>query len=247
MKVKLLSALILFTSQFSFSQTIKGKVVFNNYAIPKVEVVNSSTKTLAVSDANGEFSIIAKANDILVFVSKEHELKKITLTPETISNTPLIVELSLNAEELNEVLITNTPAITLSAAPEVEQVQRDEIAADRADKILKPLMIDDLNINKGLNIMRIGGFVASLLKKEKEEVKKAVPEIEFSTLAKNSYDQKFYLKTLKLQADEIELFLQFCEADPKSKIVAANNNTLSTMDFLFSKITEFKKFAASKK
>jgi hypothetical protein len=35
-------------------------VVFNNYAIPKVEVINSSTKTLAVSDANGEFSIIAK-------------------------------------------------------------------------------------------------------------------------------------------------------------------------------------------
>jgi hypothetical protein len=59
MKVKLLSALILFTSKFSFSQTIKGKVVFNNYAIPKVEVINASTKH-TVSDANGEFSIIAK-------------------------------------------------------------------------------------------------------------------------------------------------------------------------------------------
>jgi hypothetical protein len=58
MKVKLLCALILFTSQFSFSQTIKGKVVFNNYAIPKVEVINSRVKTLAVSDANGEFSIL---------------------------------------------------------------------------------------------------------------------------------------------------------------------------------------------
>jgi hypothetical protein len=59
MKVKLLCALILFTSQFSFSQTIKGKVVFNNYAIPKVEL-HLVQKTLAVSDANGEFSIIAK-------------------------------------------------------------------------------------------------------------------------------------------------------------------------------------------
>jgi uncharacterized protein YfdQ (DUF2303 family) len=36
-------------------------------------------KTVAVSDANGEFSIIAKANDILVFVSKEHQIKKITI------------------------------------------------------------------------------------------------------------------------------------------------------------------------
>jgi hypothetical protein len=50
--------------------------------------------------------------------------------------------------------------------------------------------------------------------KEKDEVKKLFPEIEFSTVAKNSYDQKFYLETLKLKANEIELFLQFCEADP---------------------------------
>jgi len=245
MKVKLLSTLILFTSQLSFSQTIKGKVVFNNYAVPKVEVINASTRTLTVSDKNGEFSIAAKTNDILVFISKEHELKKTTLTPETISNKPLIVELSLNAEELNEVLITNAQAITLTASLKAEQIKRDEITADRADKVLKPLMIDDLNINKGLNVMRIGGLLAGLLKKE--EVKKALPEIEFSTLAKNSYPQKFYLETLKLQAGEIELFLQFCEADPKSKIIIADNNTLGTMDFLFAKNTEFKKLATSKK
>lgn len=245
MKVKLLSTLILFTSQLSFSQTIKGKVVFNNYAVPKVEVINASTRTLTVSDKNGEFSIAAKTNDILVFISKEHELKKTTLTPETISNKPLIVELSLNAEELNEVLITNTQAITLTASLKAEQIKRDEITADRADKVLKPLMIDDLNINKGLNVMRIGGLLAGLLKKE--EVKKALPEIEFSTLAKNSYPQKFYLETLKLQAGEIELFLQFCEADPKSKIIIADNNTLNTKDFLFAKNTEFKKLATSKK
>jgi hypothetical protein len=245
MKVKLLSTLILFTSQLSFSQTIKGKVVFNNYAVPKVEVINASTRTLTVSDKNGEFSIAAKTNDILVFISKEHELKKTTLTPETISNKPLIVELSLNAEELNEVLVTNAQAITLTASLKAEQIKRDEITADRADKALKPLMIDDLNINKGLNVMRIGGLLAGLLKKE--EVKKALPEIEFSTLAKNSYAQKFYLETLKLQAGEIELFLQFCEADPKSKIIIADNNMLSTMDFLFAKNTEFKKLATSKK
>ena len=52
------------------------RIVFNNYAIPKVEVINASTKTLVVSDANGEFSIIAKTNDMIVFVSKEHQIKK---------------------------------------------------------------------------------------------------------------------------------------------------------------------------
>jgi hypothetical protein len=79
MKVKLLSALILFTSQFSFSQTIKGKVVFNNYAILKSKSLMLVQNTCS-SDANGEFSI-AKTNDILVFVSKEHQVK-ITINPK---------------------------------------------------------------------------------------------------------------------------------------------------------------------
>jgi hypothetical protein len=52
MKVKLPAP---FYSISQFSQTIKGKVVFNNYAIPKVEV-NSSTKNTCSFDANGEFS-----------------------------------------------------------------------------------------------------------------------------------------------------------------------------------------------
>jgi hypothetical protein len=53
------------------------------------------------SDANGEFSI-AKTNDILVFVSKEHQIK-ITINPKLF--TRLVVELILKAEELNEVVI----------------------------------------------------------------------------------------------------------------------------------------------
>jgi DNA-binding protein YbaB len=247
MKVKLLSALILFTSQFSFSQTIKGKVVFNNYAIPKVEVINASTKALAVSDANGEFLISAKTNDILVFVSKEHQLKKITINPKLFNKDELIVELILKAEELNEVVITNMPSIKLSMDDKWEQKKIDQYAIEKNAITPKVIGVNIGTIENGMNLMRIGGMVLGLFKKEKEAVKKALPEIEFSILAKNSYDQKFYLETLKLQTDEIELFLQFCEADPKSKIVAANNNTLSTMDFLFAKNMEFKKLAASKK
>lgn len=89
--------------------------------------------------------------------------------------------------------------------------------------------------------MRIGDMIVSLFIKDKGEVKKTPPEIGFSTIAKNSYDYKFYLETLNLQADEIELFLKFCEADPKSKTVAENNNALSTMDFSLEKNIEFKK------
>ncbi|SEA62955.1 hypothetical protein SAMN05443667_106174 [Flavobacterium gillisiae] len=241
MKVKLLSTLILFTSQVSFSQTIKGKVLCNNYVIPKVEVINANTKALTVTDANGESSIIAKTNDALVFVSKEHQVKKLILNPKLFTNDELDVELILKAEELNEVLITNMPSIKISKDEKWEQDKLDQYTLEKNAGATKVNGVYTGTIENGMDLMRIGGMIVSLFVKEKEEVKKALPEIEFSTIAKNSYDQKFYLETLKLQADEIELFLQFCEADPKSKIVAANNNTLSTMDFLFEKNIAFKK------
>ena len=83
-------------------------------------------------------------------------------------------------------------------------------------------------------------MILKLFIKEKEVVK-GTPQIEFKQLARNSCDEKFYHLTLKLKPDQIELFLEFCDADPKSKTVAESNNVLTVIDFLFEKNIEFKK------
>ncbi|WP_369765786.1 hypothetical protein [Flavobacterium sp. WC2429] len=241
MKVKLLSTLILFTSQFSFSQTIKGKVVFNNYAVPKVEVINANSKIITVSDPNGEFSIVAKTNDVLVFISKEHQLKKLTTNPKLFTNGELIIDLLLKAEELNEVVITNIPSIHLCSDANYEQKKLDEYALEKATSSIKVIGVNTGTIENEANFMRIGGMLFGLLAKEKEPQKKEVPKIKFKDLVNTTCDQNYFLETLKLKPDEIELFLQFCEADPKSKTIAETNNALSVMDFLFTKNIEFKK------
>ena len=235
----LLIVLLLFSIK-SISQKIDGTVMSNKFVLSNVEVINYDTKEFALTDADGNFSISAKKGDLLVFVSKNHELKQLPFNPTLLVNGKLIVNLTLIAEELDEILITNTTAVTLKTNTKIEQIKRDEIKADREERKLKPLNVDDLSINKGLNVIRVVGFIADKLKKEKEPLKRTVPEIAFYTLAKNSYDQNFYIKTLKLQPDQIELFIQFCDADPKSKTIAANQNTLSLMDFLFEKNTAFK-------
>jgi hypothetical protein len=50
-------------------------------------------------------------------------------------------------------------------------------------------------IENGMNLMRISDMVLDLFKKEKEEFKKAITEIEFSTVVKKSYNHKSYLET----------------------------------------------------
>ena len=231
----------LFTSKIVSVNLKKGKVIANKYAVSKVEVINSTQKTTTLSDTSGDFYISAKPNDILVFVSTEHEIRKITVPTQNGNTEVLVVELALKAKELSEVLITNTPKITLAATPEVEQIMRDEIEADRADKSLKPPMIDDLKINKGLNLIRIGGFLADLLKKDKDDNQKVAPLNSFTTVAKNSFEKKFFMETLKLEQDQIDLFLQFCERDPNSKTLLKDSNELAVLEFLLKKNTEFKK------
>jgi hypothetical protein len=241
MKVKLLSTLILFTSQVSFSQTIKGKVVCNNYAIPKVEVINANTKALTVTDANGEFSIIAKTNDALVFVSKEHQVKKLIINPKLFTNGEIDVELILKAEELNEVVITNMPSIKLSMDATWEQKKIDQYAIEKNASTPKVIGVNMGTIENGMNLMRIGGMIVSLFVKEKEPTKNQSPEVQFKDFAKSNCNQNYFLETLKLKPDEIELFLQYCEADSRSKTIAETKNVLSTMDFLLEKKIAFKK------
>ncbi|TDE55460.1 hypothetical protein [Flavobacterium sp. GT3P67] len=236
-------SLLVFVFQSSFSQSeksIKGIVLYEKFPVGKVEVANFNSKKTTITNAAGEFFIIVKTGDALVFVSKNHDIKKIVVDKNTFDKNNLIISLTLKPEELKEVVITKIPSIQLSTDKAYEQGKLDKLALEKAAKRLKTGVYDG-TIENGMDLMRIGGMIFGLFKKEKEPVKKAVPKIQFKELAKSTCDQKFYLQTLKLKPDQINLFLEFCDADPKSKTVAESNNVLSVMDFLLSKNIEFKK------
>jgi hypothetical protein len=242
MKRKLLTTLLFFISHFIYSQTVKGRVVANNYAVANVEIVNANSKELTVSDANGSFSITAKTNEALVFISKEHELKKIIINPKLFIKNELIVELMLKAEELNEVTITNMPSIKLSKDAKWEQAKLDQYTLEKNASKLKNPGVYDGTIENGMDIMRIGGMIFKLFTKKKDAVKKVATEpIDFITLAKTNCDRRFFLETLQLKPDQIDLFLQFCENDPKSSTLLNDSNELAVMEFLLNKHIEFKK------
>jgi hypothetical protein len=59
-------------------------------------------------------------------------------------------------------------------------------------------------------------MILSLFKKEKEKIQKALPKNWLHSQQKN-FETKVFTETLKLKPEQIELFLQFCDADPKSK------------------------------
>jgi hypothetical protein len=243
-KTRFFIALLLFVLQLGFSQNekpINGTVFCNNLPVQGVEVINAVSKKMTTTDSQGRFSIAVKAKDLLVFVSKTHLLKKTTVEQETIDKNNFTLSLSLKAEELEEVVITKIPTIQLSKDRIHEEGQISRSAVEKAALAPRVIGVNDGTIENGMNLMKVGSLLLSLFKKEKEPAKKSVPTIEFKTLATANYPPDFFSNDLKLKPDEIPLFLEFCDADPKSKTIAENPNSLSLMEFLFAKNTEFKK------
>jgi hypothetical protein len=202
-----------------------------------VELINLNTEKSAFSNNTGEFSIAAKPEDIIVFASKLYEVKRISVQPENLNNPLQIMSLMKKPEELNEVIVKKINWKPIGS----DKTASNQIALDKMQSQIKNPFIYDGSITNGMDFNKIGRLLIDLFKKDKTEVKKEIPEIKFYELAKNKNYQEYYSKSLNLKPQEIELFLQFCDADPKSKMVAQNNNYLIMMDFLFAKNLEFKK------
>ena len=238
-QIKFVVIFLILIIQISFSQSktvYKGKILCNNFPIENIEIINLNSEKSAFSNSAGEFSMDANAKDILVFASKIYEVKRITIQPENLNNSLQIISLIKKPEELKEVIVTKIKWQHIGS----DKNASSQIDLDKKQSQIKNPFIYDGSIINGVDFIKIGSSLIDLFKKDKDETKRHAPEIPFYELAKNTFYEEYCAKTLKLKSDEIALFLQFCDADPKSKMVAKNYNTLEMMDFLFQKSIEFK-------
>lgn len=235
MTTKLLASIFIFIFYQSGlaqgNKSIRGQVYFDKTAATKVEVINATAKTVTLTNAEGKFTIGINVNDQLVFVAKNHEIKEMKISIAVLNQGDIKISLSPKVEELKEVIVQSMPSIKLSKDAKWEKEKISQYALEKAAATPKVLGVYTGSIENGIT------KIIRLYSRTKE-----APQIEFKDLAKSSCDQKFYIETLKLKSDEIALFLQFCEADPKSKTLLENSTVLSMMDFLSIKNIEFKKF-----
>ncbi len=233
MKVKLLTTISFFTYQLSISQTEKvvtGKVLSQNIPLNKVEVINKTAKTSTRTNELGEFSILVRPKDSLLFFSKDYFFKRLKISQENINQNNIVVNMILKPEELDEVLITNIKFPKVGPADENSTIVP-----------MGPISNSGVytgGITNGADLMAIFSL---FMKKDKKAKKNKFKELDFKKLAEATVPLDFFTNDLKINPEEKELFLQFCDADPKAKILVDQKNLLFTMDFLYTKNEEFKK------
>lgn len=233
MKLKLLTTISFFTYQLSIAQTEKvlhGKVLSQNLALKDVEVINKTAQTSTRTNELGEFSILVKMQDSLIFYSKDYLFTRLKITTKDIENNNLLVNMILKPEELNEVIINKV------------EFDKVKISADDVADVLISKNNKDLFWNTGVsdNSIREALRVSFPLKgKQKKTLE--VADDRFKKLVITTCPSDFFLKNLKIKPEEKELFIDFCDSDPKSKTLLENPNVLAVMDFLYAKNEEFKK------
>ena len=150
----------------------------------------------------------------------------------------LVVNMILKPEELNEVVVLNkeSKAVWLTK----EDIKEIKLNAHKSKVGIPIAGYKEAIMPLGTDFIYLGKQIYNLFKKE-EETKTENQKFDFIQLIENTLKPDFFTKDLKLKPEEKELFIAFCDADPKSKLLLEHPNILATMDFLYAKNEEFKK------
>ncbi|TRW99984.1 hypothetical protein FNW10_13285 [Flavobacterium gawalongense] len=209
-------------------------------------VFNVNSKTGTVINQQGFFSILAKVKDTLVFSGLTFKSKKIVLTQKEISTPLLRVKLVAFVNLLPEVVVYGDKKINPISGNSQKYVDM-QYFDDEKSSPKNRTMPSDGSIEKGMDFVRIYKDVLKALRKNNPEKTDFTSDKSFTELVMNKVSYSFFTNTLKLNDDEIGLFLIFCENDSKSKIVMKPGNEFQVMDFLVTKNKEFKRITTFEK
>jgi hypothetical protein len=215
---------------------LRGTITYENKALEGVEIVNSTTRTSAISNSNGDYEIKVKQNDLLVILTKLYSDRRILITGATIQKTVLDIQMFSKPIALDDVEIKKRETVV------VRNSYNDMKMAGLSDSLkLKNPAVYTGEIPMGMDFIQIGKMIGKLFKKKKSNSKDQNTNLDFESYIESNIDQEYFAKALNLNPEEVNRFLEFCKADANSKTFTENTSVLEIMDFLLIKKEAFKK------
>lgn len=212
MKSKIIIFVLAFLCQISFGQNaseqlIHGRIIAESANVAGVTIVNLVNEKSTISDTNGEFFILAKAEDLLVFSSMSLEYYRKSIEEGDLKSSLLIIKMIPKITELKEVIIDKHPeinAVALGISPKgikhrTQMERRLYTAGDFKPIDLLGLLGGSVNVDAILN--SINGRTAMTKKLIKLEKK-------MSLLEKTSllFEEEYYTNTLKIPSEYVKGF-----------------------------------------
>ncbi|WP_290871022.1 hypothetical protein [Flavobacterium sp.] len=200
--------------QTNGEKLLHGKIVVDSGNVGGVTIINLVNEKTTISDGNGEFFILAKAEDLLVFSSVNLEYYRRIIEEEDLKTAVLTIKMTAKITELEEVIVNKHPEINAVSLGISAKGIKHYTPAERKLYTANSTPVDAL-----LNLM--SGRTA-MLKKNLEVEKKERLLAYIGAL----FDDEYYTSTLRIPANYIKGFQYYCiEKEEFAASVRSKNKT----------------------
>jgi hypothetical protein len=234
---------LLFAMQLAAQQVsekiINGKIEVETASAEGVHVLNLVTEKSTISDVNGNFSISAKEDDLLVFSAVHLEYARKSISKKEYESGYVVVKLQEKVTELEEVVVTEYTKINAKDLGIINYTPKKYTPAER--KLY--------TATSGGGIIPIDPILnwisgrTKMLKKEIQVEKRELLRERLETY----YEDVFFMESLKIPELYLEGFKYYVVEDQDlAKALNQKNKTKAT--FVLSKLAaDFNEFLKDEK
>ena len=251
MKTKIKILFLIFICQVSFGQNenrkpLHGQFTNESTMVDNGYVINLNSKTRTFISSQGFFDILAKAKDTLLVSSASFKSKKLVIQDKDFVKPLFVIALETQTTVLKEVIVKRKSEIK-PITGNTQSIVDLQFIDDAKSSPINRTMPSDGSIENGMDFVKIYKMVSKLFTKDSAKKSDLNPTIDFSETVGKGIDKYFFTTTLQLKNEEIGLFLEYCENDPKSKTLLKQKDEFLLIDFLITKNEEFKRITTFEK
>jgi hypothetical protein len=230
----------LFFMAFTFAQDddrqlLRGKVLYRDVNVPNQNVINVTSEMATITNENGEYGIMVKVGDELVFSALNYQMMIVKVTDGILKKNRLVIEVNEKVTELSEVVVSPEDQERFIEVKN-EELKKFEYETDRSTEVKNiALSQTERGMTDGINFVNI--FKALLKSKKTNEPNK--PKLKISEVLRQVYEDEFFVTDLKLPQDKIDAFLIYCDTRIPTQSLLKKDNEFQLIDFL---VTQSKTF-----
>ncbi len=258
-KVLLICFIVFPTLAFSQMEARKlflGQIVADSLDIENITILNKNSNIVAISDQYGKFNIYARERDTLVFAGLAFESKSMVVEESDFSYEVLKIKLNISAIALSEVIIypvkltgnltsDSKKLKTKEVDPRIGMVDMEKLEMpDAYEKIKRNESMPNMESQlQGFSFIALAKVIGSIFSKPKPKEPKIIDEtasLLFDDVVKQKFSYHFFTQTLKLERDEIGLFLNFADTpEVRERNLLLPANQFQLIEYLIQMSTVF--------
>lgn len=215
---------------------LKGKLLYRNNNVIAANVVNNTALTNTITNGEGEFEILARVGDEIIFSSVQFRIKSIEVTAEIIKKNRLVVEVNERTTALDEIVVgpENTEKFL---DLKKEEFSRVDYSQDKSTRIRNNITTQG-QLTNGLNIVNIAKLLAKVVTANQNVEKRTMVPSKVLPLI---FEENFFTNDLDLADSEVVGFLEELDRVLPSDRLLKKDMEFQLIEYLYLQSEKYKK------